>query len=117
MRFKSLENLLRQRAPEYAERIEQPDTAPLHLKIRLDDGTGVLLGWLSKLPGVWVIIDPRPPSLPDSEPPAPQGHPVVVEQRERQPILVPRSPRRQRHGPDPLASMSQAGRTWLLAAL
>jgi hypothetical protein len=59
MRFKSLEDLLRQRAPEYAERIERPDTAPLHLKIRLDDGTGVLLGWLSKLPGAWVIIDPQ----------------------------------------------------------
>jgi hypothetical protein len=51
MRFRSLESLLRQRAPEYAERIERPDTSPLHLKIRLDDGTGVLLGWLSKLPG------------------------------------------------------------------
>jgi hypothetical protein len=60
MRFKSLENLLRQRAPEYAERIERPDTAPLHLKIRLDEGTGVLLGWLSRLPGAWVIIDPQP---------------------------------------------------------
>lgn len=59
MRFKSLEDLLRQRAPEYAERTEQPDTAPLHLKIRLDDGTGVLLRWLSKLPGAWVIIDPQ----------------------------------------------------------
>jgi hypothetical protein len=60
MRFKSLENLLRQRAPEYAERIERPDTAPLYLKIRLDDGSGVLLGWLRKLPGAWVIIDPPP---------------------------------------------------------
>ena len=60
MRFKSLENLLRQRAPECAEWIERPDTAPLHLKIRLDEGTGVLLGWLSKLPGAWVIIDLQP---------------------------------------------------------
>ena len=59
MRFKSLEDLLRQRAPEYAGRIERPDTSPFHLKIRLDDGTGVLLGWLRKPPGAWVIIDPR----------------------------------------------------------
>ena len=59
MRFRSLENLLRQRAPEYAERIERPDTAPFHLRIRLDDGTGVLPGWMSKLPGAWVIIDPQ----------------------------------------------------------
>jgi hypothetical protein len=60
MHFKSLEDLLRQRAPEYAERIERPDTAPLHLKIRLDDGTGVLVGWLSKPPGAWVITGPEP---------------------------------------------------------
>lgn len=58
MQYRSLEDLLRKRAPEYAERIERPDTQPLFLKIRLDDGgSGVMLHFMSRLPGAWIISD------------------------------------------------------------
>lgn len=56
--YRSLENLLRQHAPEYAERIERPETPPFYLKVRLDDRTAVLLSLLSRS-GVWVIADPQ----------------------------------------------------------
>jgi hypothetical protein len=56
--YRSLEKLLRQRAPEYAERVERPDAPPFYLKVRLDDRTSVMLTLLSRS-GVWVIADPQ----------------------------------------------------------
>lgn len=58
MHYQSLENLLRQHAPEYAERIERPEAPPFYLKVRLDDRTSVLLSLRSRS-GVWVITDPQ----------------------------------------------------------
>lgn len=58
MYYRSLEDLLKQQAPEYAKRIERPDTPPFYLKVRLDDHTSVLLSLLSRS-GVWVIADPQ----------------------------------------------------------
>jgi len=58
MHYESLEDLLKQRAPEYADRIERPEAPPFYLKVRLDACTSVLLNLLGRS-GVWDITDPQ----------------------------------------------------------
>jgi hypothetical protein len=57
--FRSLEDELRERAPELAERIERPEVSPLFIKVHLKAGTCLILAQTS-LGGtaVWALVDP-----------------------------------------------------------
>lgn len=58
--FQSMEQRLRERAPELADRIERPDAPPFYLKVSVACDTNVVLGAVRiDRRAAWVIADPR----------------------------------------------------------
>ncbi|WP_240361633.1 hypothetical protein [Streptomyces sp. MBT27] len=59
MHFQSLGQLLAERHPELAHRIEVPETGPSHLKVRLSETTGVVLAHVRFRSTItWVLTGP-----------------------------------------------------------
>lgn len=78
--YQSLENLLRRRAPEYADRIERPDARPFYLGIRLGDGAKVLLAQAGR---AWAVAGPQTRSRPRLWSPGTPGEVLIDALREQ----------------------------------